>query len=282
MSIESLTELLFNPFELNSDDHYSPMFDIDPDMNYYNELDSHIALNCKYHFEESIAAAISDKTEGKEHNNVFSLCHANIRSLRANLPAFEVCLQNMDIKFSAIGISEIWLNDSNCDLYNINGYDFVETHRSVKTGGGVGNFIRNNIPFQIRNDLNIHYEFCESIFIEIDKDIFDKKKNIIMAVIYRPPGSDIKVFNEIFYELLNKIKKENNLIYLIGDYNINLLNYGKHNETNEFVDMLHASSFISLINCPTRVQKESATLIDNIFYQQSLQARSNVPRLNIY
>ena len=34
---------------------------------------------------------------------------------------------------------------------------------------------------------------------------------------------------------------------------------------NEFVDMLHASSFISLINRPTRVQKESDTLIDNIF-----------------
>ena len=61
------------------------MFDIDPDMNYYNELKSHIALNCKYHFEESIAAAISDKTKGREYNNVFSLCHANIRSLKANL-----------------------------------------------------------------------------------------------------------------------------------------------------------------------------------------------------
>ena len=105
----------------------------------------------------------------------------------------------------------------------------------------------------------------ETIFIEIEKDIFDKKNNIIIAVIYRPPGSDIKVFNEIFYELLNKIKTENNLVYLMGDYNVNLLNYGKHNETNEFVDMLHASSFISLINRPTRVQKESATLIDNIF-----------------
>ena len=68
----------------------------------------------------------------------------------------------------------------------------------------------------------------------------------------------------------------------MGDYNINLSNYGKHNETNEFVDMLHASLFISLINRPTRVQKESATLIDNIFYQQSLQARSNISRLNIY
>ena len=74
----------------------------------------------------------------------------------------------------------------------------------------------------------------------------------------------MKLFNEIFYESLNKIKKENNLIYLMGDYNINLLNYGKHSETNEFVDILHAGSFISLTNRPTRVQKDSATLIDDI------------------
>ena len=31
------------------------------------------------------------------------------------------------------------------------------------------------------------------------------------------------------------------------------------------VDMLHAQSFVSLINRPTRVTKNSATLIDNIF-----------------
>ena len=51
----------------------------------------------------------------------------------------------------------------------------------------------------------------------------------------------------------------------MGDYNINLLNYGKHNETNKFVDMMHAHSFISLINRPTRINQQSATLIDNIF-----------------
>ena len=82
-------------------------------------------------------------------------------------------------------------------MHNIDGYNFIETHGTAKTGCGVGIFIRNKIPFQIRNDLNIHDELCESIFIEIDKDIFDKKKNIIIAVIYRPPGSDIISFNEI-------------------------------------------------------------------------------------
>ena len=49
ISIEQLSEIIFNPFELNTGDHYSPLYDANPDMNYYNELDSHIGLNCNYY-----------------------------------------------------------------------------------------------------------------------------------------------------------------------------------------------------------------------------------------
>ena len=104
-------------------------------------------------------------------------------------------------------------------------------------------------------------------FIEIDKDIFYNEKNVIIGVIYtrRPPGTDLEIFNEQISELLNKIKNENKFCYLMGDYNVNLLNYGKHRETTDFVDALHSNSFVSLINRPTRVNEDSATLIDNIF-----------------
>ena len=51
-SVESLSDLLFNPFELNSDDHYSVMFDVNPGMNYYNELSFHIEVYCDYYSEE--------------------------------------------------------------------------------------------------------------------------------------------------------------------------------------------------------------------------------------
>ena len=62
-----------------------------------------------------------------------------------------MCLENLQFNFSVIGISETWLNDYNCDLYNINGYDFVEAHRSGRSGGGVGIFLVNYIIYQ--NDL---------------------------------------------------------------------------------------------------------------------------------
>ena len=65
--------------------------------------------------------------------------------------------------------------------------------------------------------------------------------------------------------LLNTLKNENKFCYLMGDFNINLLNYDRHNGTNDLVDLLHSYSFISLINKPTRIVGDSATLIDNIF-----------------
>ena len=59
--------------------------------------------------------------------------------------------------------------------------------------------------------------------------------------------------------------QKNKHCYIMGDYNINLLNYENHQLTAEFVDQLHSNSFVSLVNKPTRVKKHSATLIDNIF-----------------
>ena len=112
---------------------------------------------------------------------------------------------------------------------------------------GVGIYLKSGIPFQLRSDLVIGNESCEFIFIEIEKEIFQQSKNIIIAVIYRPPGTDLKAFNDDMIELLNALKKVNKFFYLMGDYNINLLNYGKHVETNEFVDMLH-SHFFYLFN----------------------------------
>ena len=49
------------------------------------------------------------------------------------------------------------------------------------------------------------------------------------------------------------------------DLNINLLNYANHALTSDFVDLMYSYSFVSLINRPTRIRNNSATLIDNIF-----------------
>ena len=57
---------------------------------------------------------------------------------------------------------------------------------------------------------------------------------IIIGCIYKHPYINIDEFNEVYHnELLDKLSKENNSIFLLGDFNINLLNYDVHPPTNE-------------------------------------------------
>ena len=56
----------------------------------------------------------------------------------------------------------------------------------------------------------------------------------------------------------------------MGDYNINLFSYKVHSPTAEFVDLMYSHSFVPLINRPTRIANQSATLIDNIFTNNNL------------
>ena len=67
-----------------------------------------------------------------------------------------------------------------------------------------------------------------------------------MGVVYKPPNTDVDSFNVHITNILTKLKGEIKIVYLLGDFNIDLL-------------------FLPLINKPTRVTKCSATLIDNIF-----------------
>ena len=66
-------------------------------------------------------------------------------------------------------------------------------------------------------------------------------------------------------QLLKNISKEQKSIFLLGDFNVNLLNYNEHNQTNKFLDSLASNSFITLILQPTRITSHPNTLIDNIF-----------------
>ena len=66
-------------------------------------------------------------------------------------------------------------------------------------------------------------------------------------------------------KLLENISKKQKSIFLLGDFNVNLLNYNEHNQINEFLDFVASNSFIPLILQPTRINNHSNTLIDNIF-----------------
>ena len=66
----------------------------------------------------------------------------------------------------------------------------------------------------------------ESTFIEI---VNLRKLNIIVGVIYRHPSMDLADFNcNYLNKLLENVSKEQKSIFLLGSFNVNLLNYNEN------------------------------------------------------
>ena len=97
----------------------------------------------------------------------------------------------------------------------------------------------------------------ESILIELSFD----KINIICGVKNSPPNHNFDTNNSYMSNLsalLLKLKNEKKIVFLMGDFNRDMLN--PDNQTNAFVDEFFSLGFFPLINKPTRIST-AATLI---------------------
>jgi hypothetical protein len=186
---------------------------------------SNETLNCDFYTECSLINTLSDK---KTNQCCLSVMHLNIRSLGRNQDCLQNLISSLNFMFSVIGISETWLQDSTHHV-DINGFNFVHNHRSERTGGGVGLYIASALEFKTRTDLCFEDNaIAESLFV------------------------------------VGKISRDNKNCYIMGDFNLDLLNHSSHQFTNEFLDIMYANSFSPLITLPTRLTSHSATLIDVI------------------
>ena len=76
---------------------------------------------------------------------------------------------------------------------------------------------------------------------------------------------DVLEFNNHLNQMLEKVSKEQKQIFLLGDFNINLLNYNVHQPTNDFLGSLASNFIIPNILQTARLTRHSKTLIENIF-----------------
>ena len=96
---------------------------------------------------------------------------------------------------------------------------------------------------------------------------------MVAGCIYKHPKQTILDFlDNHLLPFLERLSNENKQTLIMGDFNINLLNYDDKNTAN-FLDTMFSYSYLPFINTPTIVTGDSKTLIDNIFY--------NKPMLNI-
>ena len=218
---------------------------------------------CNYHTTDEL-----NKTVNKNPTGSISCFHLNCRSFSAKQCELQSLFCTLNFSCSFITLSESWLNDTNADFFSNSFKDYTFYHNSPTNsrGSGVVAFIHNS--FLVKTvDIKSHDTFEHLQLCVADQNNLD----ILLCVIYRHPNTRLQDFIDDFALYLNEldslISKHTQLI-LAGDYNVDLLNYTDTAISN-FLNTLYTHSLYPTINYPTRITEHSATLIDNIYINQT-------------
>ena len=191
---------------------HSTLGNIDPDTNFLSNINSSI---CKYYTE------LEFNQQFPQQDYKLSMFNLNVRSLPKNIDKVKHFLEGLHYNFSILSFTETWLCDYNISTHNFNGYTHLfKTRGNNKVGGGVSMFINSRINYLCRDDIKLDLEFIDVLAIEIPKDELNTKNNIIIISLYRPPSIQAKLFTDIFTELLQFLNRENKLIFILGDFNV--------------------------------------------------------------
>ena len=192
----------------------------------------------------------------------FCILHTNIRSLSLHHDELVSLSAHTNLNPNVIGVSEIWHSMDNPLSSNVDipGYNFFKT-QSLTQNGGVGLYIKDSLTSSPRTDLDSCTNDFETIWVEIENK---NDKNFLICCVYRHPRSAIDNLTSHFQNLLSKISS-NKLVFIMGDFNVNLLDYASHTPTSDFVNNFFSHSLLPCIHHPTRVSEQRASVIDNIY-----------------
>ena len=189
------------------------------------------------------------------------LFHVNIRSLKKNIISLQEFLNLFNFNFDVIILSESWLKPDDIDHFDIQNYNSEHLTRKARAGGGVSLYVHKRFKYKLLPQFCICNDILEMLFIELTST----RQNIILGGVYRPPSYKVQDFNTTLNQYLTNCTKNNKLCYLVGDFNINLFDYGQHLHTTNFVDNIFSFGMVPLIKRATRVSEYKHSLIDNIF-----------------
>ena len=198
-------------------------------------------------------------------NNIFTIIHMNARNIVCNFDAITTYLNSLSFNCSIIIISETWLKSYNKDIYELEYYNYVHTIRDndIKGGGTsinikkMSNFTKiENLSLSIDNDFDI---------VTIRLNIRDINISTLISAIYKQSNTDIINFKDHILQYFNNLTI-NNDVFIIGDFNMNILNHNLNTNVKYFIDDIFSLGlYKSLIVKSTIISDHSHSLIDNIY-----------------
>ena len=216
-------------------------------------------FNCSYWDSTTLA-------QHNSNNRTIFLLHFNIQCLPAkfdNLLTFLNLLSSNSYENlpSILALSETWLDEFNEKAFPISGFHplLSRSRKDNSSRGGVGLYIHDDITFTPRPDLDIFIPFIfESTFVTLN-DL-----NITIEVIYRSPAANTAASLQACQQHFYNLHQCKDKVFLLGDFNFDLLDYHSDTNVSEFVDLCFEFGFTPTITKPTRITSTCASCLDNI------------------
>ena len=199
-----------------------------------------------------------DLSENRESLN---FVHLNIRSFHKNIDNLLMLLDDLaknNVSLDVIMLCETFLNDSTSLMANIPGYQSFHRTRHDRIGGGISMVIRNEIEVISQLD-SIFTEEIETMFLSLKYNNY----SFVCGEVYRPPNVSPNIFMTNFNTILERYIKNN---VIIGtDQNIDLLQIDNYKPARDVLELALLKRTVPCITLPTRVTRDTSTLIDNIY-----------------
>ena len=175
----------------------------------------------------------------------FSVLHLNIYNMSKNFESFQEFLDSLCFSFSAILIQ----------CYQISKYlTYVNLHQTRKnrSGGGLCIFLLESPFYKVRDDLVVNSKTIECLCVEV---VNKNLKSIVLNLTYRPLNGDPNELENHFKDILSKREITNKELVLVGDFNINVLDFNESKMVQNFVNLMFRHGLIPTINKPTGVTR---------------------------
>ena len=208
--------------------------------------------------------------------SVFSM---NIRSMQNKFTEFKAHIAYSKVKFTFIILTEIWLNNHNDYVYDIEGYQCFTLYRDASKGGGIKIYCSKDIPVISIDHLTTINNHCEQLFV---KAFIAGMGNIVVGAIYRPPQNNVNDFCLHLDAMLSSLADKKCII--TGDINVNILNKNIDRSVANYIETYTQYGFSNEINLPTYVSPITNTALsclDHMITNINLTKKSIVIKPNI-
>lgn len=191
------------------------------------------------------------------------MLYLNARSLRNKVDELQVILKLIKAKIHVIIISESWINNDDIQFFNFYGYQSEFVYRPNRTGGGAA------ILIQDKYEYKVEYTYSDNSFSILQASVNIDSNKYSITSLYRPPERSNESVNKFITTLNDHLNttKQNNTSFVIGDFNIDLLE-AESQATQNYINMMHRNNFY-VRDSTTETRPVSHTCIDHIHTNQN-------------